>query len=194
MGSHFVLQFPPTLVSRGIRFLQILRMLHVDRQGGTWRLLGSVVFIHRQVLYIKRLFSMFESSFFGICKPLMLTSSLGKGSPCRKEIAHLSLWGLTGQWAKFILMSKGRCVLWEWTVLISESRLFHILILFIQFLWIPSPQFCMCFAPSTGGFHIKNSFANLFPSKTNWGKTCLIMNQLLEGAKHMQYGGGGEPN
>lgn len=33
---------------RGIRFLQILRMLHVDRQGGTWRLLGSVVFIHRQ--------------------------------------------------------------------------------------------------------------------------------------------------
>ncbi|CAG0902724.1 unnamed protein product, partial [Cyprideis torosa] len=35
---------------RGIRFLQILRMLHVDRQGGTWRLLGSVVFIHRQEL------------------------------------------------------------------------------------------------------------------------------------------------
>ena len=30
--------------------LQILRMLHVDRQGGTWRLLGSVVYIHRQVL------------------------------------------------------------------------------------------------------------------------------------------------
>lgn len=37
------------LLPRGIRFLQILRMLHVDRQGGTWRLLGSVVFIHRQV-------------------------------------------------------------------------------------------------------------------------------------------------
>lgn len=37
------------LPPRGIRFLQILRMLHVDRQGGTWRLLGSVVFIHRQV-------------------------------------------------------------------------------------------------------------------------------------------------
>ena len=36
-------------VYRGVRFLQILRMLHVDRQGGTWRLLGSVVYIHRQV-------------------------------------------------------------------------------------------------------------------------------------------------
>ncbi|RZF34271.1 hypothetical protein LSTR_LSTR010245 [Laodelphax striatellus] len=39
-----------TSAIRGIRFLQILRMLHVDRQGGTWRLLGSVVFIHRQEL------------------------------------------------------------------------------------------------------------------------------------------------
>lgn len=39
-----------TSAIRGIRFLQILRMLHVDRQGGTWRLLGSVVYIHRQVL------------------------------------------------------------------------------------------------------------------------------------------------
>lgn len=38
-----------TSAIRGVRFLQILRMLHVDRQGGTWRLLGSVVFIHRQV-------------------------------------------------------------------------------------------------------------------------------------------------
>ncbi|CAN7944959.1 unnamed protein product, partial [Ixodes pacificus] len=37
-----------TSAIRGIRFLQILRMLHVDRQGGTWRLLGSVVFVHRQ--------------------------------------------------------------------------------------------------------------------------------------------------
>lgn len=42
-----------TSAIRGIRFLQILRMLHVDRQGGTWRLLGSVVFIHRQVICMK---------------------------------------------------------------------------------------------------------------------------------------------
>ncbi|KAI3380276.1 hypothetical protein SNEBB_004902 [Seison nebaliae] len=35
---------------RGIRFLQILRMLHVDRQGNTWQLLASVVYAHRQEL------------------------------------------------------------------------------------------------------------------------------------------------
>ncbi|GFU36125.1 potassium voltage-gated channel subfamily KQT member 1 [Nephila pilipes] len=34
---------------RGVRFLQILRMLHVDREGGCWRLLGSVIMEHRQV-------------------------------------------------------------------------------------------------------------------------------------------------
>ncbi|RNA21314.1 potassium voltage-gated channel subfamily KQT member 1-like isoform X1 [Brachionus plicatilis] len=39
-----------TSAIRGIRFLQILRMLHVDRQAGTWRLLGSVVYVHRQEL------------------------------------------------------------------------------------------------------------------------------------------------
>uniref|UniRef100_A0A3Q2Q662 Potassium voltage-gated channel subfamily KQT member 1 n=1 Tax=Fundulus heteroclitus TaxID=8078 RepID=A0A3Q2Q662_FUNHE len=45
----------------------ILRMLHVDRQGGTWRLLGSVVFIHRQelitTLYIGFLGLIFSSYF-----------------------------------------------------------------------------------------------------------------------------------
>uniref|UniRef100_A0A158P6V1 Potassium voltage-gated channel subfamily KQT member 1 n=1 Tax=Angiostrongylus cantonensis TaxID=6313 RepID=A0A158P6V1_ANGCA len=52
---------------RGVRFLQILRMLHVDRQGGTWRLLGSVIFIHRQelitTLYIGFLGLIFSSYF-----------------------------------------------------------------------------------------------------------------------------------
>ncbi|KAA0723593.1 Potassium voltage-gated channel subfamily KQT member 1 [Triplophysa tibetana] len=56
-----------TSAVRGVRFLQILRMLHVDRQGGTWRLLGSVVFIHRQelitTLYIGFLALIFASYF-----------------------------------------------------------------------------------------------------------------------------------
>lgn len=34
-------------------------MLHVDRQGGTWRLLGSVVFIHRQVHHFFHFLSTF---------------------------------------------------------------------------------------------------------------------------------------
>ncbi|XP_065319735.1 potassium voltage-gated channel subfamily KQT member 1-like isoform X2 [Gordionus sp. m RMFG-2023] len=56
-----------TSAIRGIRFLQILRILHVDRQGGTWRLLGSVVFVHRQELittmYIGFLGLIFSSYF-----------------------------------------------------------------------------------------------------------------------------------
>ncbi|KAI6194070.1 KQT-like 1 [Aphelenchoides besseyi] len=59
--------FEGSLVFRAVRFLQILRMLHVDRQGGTWRLLGSVVFIHRQelitTLYIGFLALIFSSYF-----------------------------------------------------------------------------------------------------------------------------------
>ncbi|XP_070188619.1 potassium voltage-gated channel subfamily KQT member 1-like [Littorina saxatilis] len=51
----------------GVRFLQILRMLHVDRQGGTWRLLGSVIYLHRQelitTLYIGFLGLIFSSYF-----------------------------------------------------------------------------------------------------------------------------------
>uniref|UniRef100_A0ABD2WMZ8 Potassium voltage-gated channel subfamily KQT member 5 n=1 Tax=Trichogramma kaykai TaxID=54128 RepID=A0ABD2WMZ8_9HYME len=36
---------------RGLRFFQILRMVRVDRRGGTWKLLGSVVYAHRQELF-----------------------------------------------------------------------------------------------------------------------------------------------
>lgn len=49
---------------RGLRFFQILRMLRMDRRGGTWKLLGSVVYAHRQVCY--SIFSMIihQSSLF----------------------------------------------------------------------------------------------------------------------------------
>lgn len=55
-----------TSAIRGIRFLQILRMLHVDRQGGTWRLLGSVVFIHRQVNRREKFFILIEDKILTI--------------------------------------------------------------------------------------------------------------------------------
>ncbi|KAK7078002.1 Potassium voltage-gated channel subfamily KQT member 4 [Halocaridina rubra] len=41
-GSHVV------SAVRGLRFFQILRMVRMDRRGGSWKLLGSVVYAHRQ--------------------------------------------------------------------------------------------------------------------------------------------------
>ena len=50
---------------RGLRFFQILRMVRMDRRGGTWKLLGSVVYAHRQelitTLYIGFLVLVFSS-------------------------------------------------------------------------------------------------------------------------------------
>lgn len=42
-----------TSALRGLRFFQILRMVRMDRRGGTWKLLGSVVYAHRQVSIYK---------------------------------------------------------------------------------------------------------------------------------------------
>lgn len=38
-----------TSALRSLRFLQILRMIRMDRRGGTWKLLGSVVYAHSKV-------------------------------------------------------------------------------------------------------------------------------------------------
>lgn len=38
-----------TSALRSLRFLQILRMVRMDRRGGTWKLLGSVVYAHSKV-------------------------------------------------------------------------------------------------------------------------------------------------
>lgn len=50
---------------RGLRFFQILRLVRMDRRGGTWKLLGSVVYAHRQelltTLYIAFLILIFSS-------------------------------------------------------------------------------------------------------------------------------------
>ena len=37
------------LLFRILRFFQVLRMVRFDRQGGSWKLLGSVLYLHRQV-------------------------------------------------------------------------------------------------------------------------------------------------
>uniref|UniRef100_A0A8C6TEC4 IKs producing slow voltage-gated potassium channel subunit alpha KvLQT1 n=1 Tax=Neogobius melanostomus TaxID=47308 RepID=A0A8C6TEC4_9GOBI len=70
-----------TSAIRGIRFLQILRMLHVDRQGGTWRLLGSVVYSHRQelltTLYIGFLALIFASYFVYLAEREVNNSMMG---------------------------------------------------------------------------------------------------------------------
>ncbi|GAV01465.1 hypothetical protein RvY_12174 [Ramazzottius varieornatus] len=48
LGSHGQVFAASAL--RGLRFFQILRMVRMDRRGGTWKLLGSVVWAHRQEL------------------------------------------------------------------------------------------------------------------------------------------------
>nr|XP_046250628.1 potassium voltage-gated channel subfamily KQT member 1.1 [Scatophagus argus] len=84
-----------TSAIRGIRFLQILRMLHVDRQGGTWRLLGSVVFIHRQelitTLYIGFLSLIFSSYFVYLAEKDAVDSG---GSTEFENYADALWWGV----------------------------------------------------------------------------------------------------
>ncbi|KAF5286745.1 hypothetical protein FQA39_LY04168 [Lamprigera yunnana] len=88
-----------TSAIRGIRFLQILRMLHVDRQGGTWRLLGSVVFIHRQelitTLYIGFLGLIFSSYFVYLAeKDAGEVGSDGKNKGDFSSYADALWWGV----------------------------------------------------------------------------------------------------
>nr|CAB3258092.1 KCNQ1 voltage gated potassium channel subunit [Phallusia mammillata] len=86
---------------RGIRFLQILRMLHVDRQGGTWRLLGSVVYIHRQelitTLYIGFLALIFSSYFVYLAEKPSIDDRANSGDEKRgkfRSYADALWWGV----------------------------------------------------------------------------------------------------
>ncbi|XP_066150842.1 potassium voltage-gated channel subfamily KQT member 1-like [Euwallacea fornicatus] len=87
-----------TSAIRGIRFLQILRMLHVDRQGGTWRLLGSVVYIHRQelitTLYIGFLGLIFSSYFVYLAEKDYTTEGDGKNTGAFSNYADALWWGV----------------------------------------------------------------------------------------------------
>uniref|UniRef100_A0A0N4ZRR0 Ion_trans domain-containing protein n=1 Tax=Parastrongyloides trichosuri TaxID=131310 RepID=A0A0N4ZRR0_PARTI len=57
---------------RGLRFFQILRMLRIDRRAGSWRLLSSVIWAHRQELlttvYIGFLGLIFSSFLVYLCE------------------------------------------------------------------------------------------------------------------------------
>ena len=52
-----------TSALRSLRFLQILRMVRMDRRGGTWKLLGSVVYAHSKVGDLCVCVSVFEVTF-----------------------------------------------------------------------------------------------------------------------------------
>ena len=78
---------------RGLRFFQILRMVRMDRRGGTWKLLGSVVYAHRQELittvYIGFLGLIFSSF-------LVYLSEKGVDSKKFTNFADALWWGVVG--------------------------------------------------------------------------------------------------
>ncbi|VDO98049.1 unnamed protein product [Soboliphyme baturini] len=70
MGTISPVFAAPTI--RGLRYFQILRMVRIDRRGGSWKLLGSVVFEHRQELlttmYLGFLGLVFSSFLIYLCE------------------------------------------------------------------------------------------------------------------------------
>lgn len=61
---------------RGLRFFQILRMVRMDRRGGSWKLLGSVVWAHRQVrVWVKIFKENFMTWWFSIYRLKFLKKS-----------------------------------------------------------------------------------------------------------------------
>ncbi|CAF0872507.1 unnamed protein product [Didymodactylos carnosus] len=92
---------------RGLRFFQILRMLRMDRRGGTWKLLGSVVYAHRQELittiYIGFLVLIFSSFIMFLvekdAKPVLmqnLTTLVDSDRHKFDTYADALWWGIVG--------------------------------------------------------------------------------------------------
>lgn len=69
-----------TSALRSLRFLQILRMIRMDRRGGTWKLLGSVVYAHSKVsdTWAARLVSMSLLIYYGMCLTVIGRKHLGQ--------------------------------------------------------------------------------------------------------------------
>ncbi|XP_035711818.1 potassium voltage-gated channel subfamily KQT member 1 isoform X2 [Folsomia candida] len=77
---------------RSLRFFQILRMVRVDRRGGTWKLLGSVVWAHRQ-----ELITTLYIGFLGLILSSFLVFLAEKDQPHTKftNYAEALWWGVT---------------------------------------------------------------------------------------------------
>merc|ERR1719278_867619 len=80
---------------RALRFFQILRMVRMDRRGGTWKLLGSGVYAHRQelitTLYIGFLVLIFSSFVMFLVEKDVADSA---ASYQFASFAHALWWGL----------------------------------------------------------------------------------------------------
>lgn len=77
-----------TSALRGLRFFQILRMVRMDRRGGTWKLLGSVVYAHRQV-------SRECHKFFHHCTTMPpIDSHLRNQCRCRMALRNLQFYSI----------------------------------------------------------------------------------------------------
>ncbi|KAK1898804.1 Potassium voltage-gated channel subfamily KQT member 2 [Dissostichus eleginoides] len=76
-----------TSAIRSLRFLQILRMLRMDRRGGTWKLLGSVVYAHS-----KELITAWYIGFLCLILASFLVYSVEKDSNTEFETYADALW------------------------------------------------------------------------------------------------------
>lgn len=78
-----------TSALRSLRFLQILRMVRMDRRGGTWKLLGSVVYAHSKVGHLYSL----NFNFFPVAISIPLwVMKIGCNAESVSIILHTVYW------------------------------------------------------------------------------------------------------
>lgn len=92
---------------RGLRFFQILRMVRMDRRGGTWKLLGSVVYAHRQ-----ELITTVYIGFLGLIFSSFLVFLFEKGVNPNKfnNFADALWWGMVSTSEKLSLSLRQNCL------------------------------------------------------------------------------------
>lgn len=84
-----------TSALRSMRFLQILRMVRMDRRGGTWKLLGSVVYAHSKVG--TRACCVKKVTFSGLYMGLLLYLLISCQRQCFHRLCRLfCTWKVTG--------------------------------------------------------------------------------------------------